>query len=175
MDQIVNILTYISIISGGLLLVLMLLSLVGGLDLDVDIGETDVDSGGLGVFKTALTFLSIGAWVGKVVVVTTNNTGMAIVAAIVSGALAAFILATILRVLLKNQKFVETSPDLAIGKQGKTYLKIPSQGSGIVQVTVDKTSREFKAKSSSEKEIGTGVAIYVEDYRDGYLIVSELN
>jgi len=172
MDQIVNILTYISIISGGLLLVLMLMSLLGGLDLDVDFGDTD--AGGLGVFKTALTFLSVGAWVGKVVVATTQNTGVAILAAVLSGIGAVVILTVLIKLLLKNQKFIHWNPDLAVGKRGKTYLRIPSKGSGIVHVKIDNTNRELKAKSSSEEEIPTGTEVFIEDYRDGYLIVTKM-
>ena len=174
MDQLVSVLTYMSIISGGLLMVLMLLSLLGGLDLDVDFGDTDVDAGGLGVFKTALTFISVAAWVGKVIVATTENTGMAIAAAVISGIVAVLILTAIMRLLLKNQKMVHWEPDMAVGKRGKTYLKIPSNGSGIVHVIVDETKRELKAKTDTGKDIQTGTDVFIEDYRDGHLIVSEI-
>ncbi len=175
MDQIVNILTYISIFSGGLLLILMLLSLLGGLDLDIDMGDTDVDAGGLGVFKTALTFISVAAWVGKVIIATTQNTGIAIAAAIGSGILAVLILTSLLKLLLKNQKFIYWTPDMAVGKTGKTYLRIPKDGSGIVHIIIDSTQRELKAKTESGKDIPTGAQVFIEDFREGFLIVSEIN
>ena len=175
MDQIIQILTYISIISGGLLLILMLLSLIGGLDLDFDFGDTDVDAGGLGVFKSVLTFVSVAAWVGKVVIAATNNTVAAIGAAILAGIISVLILTVLLRLLLKNQKFVHWSGDMAVGKKGQTYLRIPAHGSGIVHVVIEKNKRELKAKSSSKKDIETGVEVFIEDYDDGFLIVSEMS
>jgi len=47
----ITLLTWISIFAGGLLILLFLLSLLGGFDLDVDIGSTEVDAdaGGLGL------------------------------------------------------------------------------------------------------------------------------
>ncbi len=176
MDQLVNILTYVSIISGGLLLILMLLSLLGGLDLDVDFGGGgDVDTGGLGIFKSVLTFLSVAAWVAKVIVATTNNYAVAAASAVGAGVVAVLLLTMMLRLLLKNQKEVYWSPDLAVGKTGKTYLKIPSDGNGIVHVSVDGTNRELKAKTVDGSEIKTGAEVFIADYQDGFLIVSELN
>jgi hypothetical protein len=173
MDQFVNILAYISIISGGLLLILMLLSLLGGLDLDFDFGDSEIDAGGLGVVKSVLTFVSVAAWVGKIVIVSTQNTVAAIGAALLAGIVSVLILTVLLRLLLKNQKFIYWSADMAVGKSGRAYLRIPADGSGIVHVMIDESKRELKAKTSG-KDIPTGAEVFIEDYRDGYLIVSEL-
>lgn len=170
----VDILTYVAIISGGMLLLLMLLSLLGGLELDVDIGGGDADSGGFGLFKSVLTFLSVASWVGKVVIMSTNNPTIAIFSAIVSGLVSVFLLSTILRVLLRNQKFVDTSTDLAIGKSGRVYLRIPKEGKGIVQVKINDAVRDIKAKTESGEDLATGTEVFIEDYRDGFLIVSRL-
>lgn len=171
----IDILTYISIFSGGFLLLLMLLSLLGGLDLDVDFDHGgDTDAGGFGLMKTVLTFVSVAAWVGKVVIATTQNPTIALLSAIVSGILAVFILSTVLKALLRNQKFVDTSVDIAVGKTGKVYLKIPQNGNGIVQVKINDAVRDIKAKTDSGEDLATGTAVFIEDYRDGYLIVSRL-
>jgi len=74
----ITILTWISITTGGILILMMLMSLIGGLDLDfdLDVGSTDTDtdsSGGLGAIKGALTFVAVSSWVVKVLL-TTNNT-----------------------------------------------------------------------------------------------------
>ena len=171
MDFWINILFYISIFSGGLLVLLMLLSFIGGMDLDF--GDTDIDSGGLGVVKSVLTFLSVSAWVAKVILATSDNVAAAMIAAAVAGIIAVFILSMILKLLLKNQKFVHWDADMAIGKKGTTYLKIPAEGNGIVHVVIDNTKRELKAKSDGN-EIPTGAQVYIQDFRDGYLIVSEI-
>jgi len=57
---ILEILTYISIFSGGILILLLFLSILGGLDLDFDFpdGDGEVDSsGGIGIVKGGLTFI----------------------------------------------------------------------------------------------------------------------
>jgi len=57
----ITLLTRISIFAGGKLILLFLLSLLRGSDLDVDIGSTEVDAdaGGLGLIKGFLTFISV--------------------------------------------------------------------------------------------------------------------
>jgi len=72
MESILDILFWVSIFSGGLLVLLLILSLIGGLDIDVDtdLGPTDLDTdaGGLGLFKGFLTFLSTSAWMIKIMI-----------------------------------------------------------------------------------------------------------
>jgi len=79
----ITILTWVSIIAGGILILMMLLSIIGGLDLDldVDIGSTDVetDAGGLGVIKGFLTFVSVSSWIIKVLLAFDKHPGMAII------------------------------------------------------------------------------------------------
>ena len=65
-------LTWVSIITGGILILLMLISLISGLDLDMDLdlemGSTDIetDAGGIGVIKGLLVFVSVTSWVIKI-------------------------------------------------------------------------------------------------------------
>ncbi|NNE27791.1 MAG: hypothetical protein HKN09_13175, partial [Saprospiraceae bacterium] len=68
----ITILTWVALIAGSFLILMMLLSVIGGLDLDVDLGSTDVDTdaGGLGLIKGVLTFISVASWVMKVLLVT---------------------------------------------------------------------------------------------------------
>jgi len=181
----IEILTWITVISGGLLITLMVLSLLGGLDLDIDIdlgGDTDVDAGGgtdagggLGVLKSVLTFISIGSWVFKVVLLSNMNPILAVVISAASGAMAVFILSFLLSLLLRNQSNVNWSPEDALFKEGKVYLRISdkSNSGGIVQVTLNGAVRELKAKSDGG-EIATGEMVYIRDYVDGYVIVEKL-
>jgi len=175
----IELLTWISIITGGILIVLMLLSLLGGLDLDFDLGgdvDTEVDSGGIGVVKGALTFFSIGSWVVKLVLVTESHPAFAFGIGLMAGIIAVFILNALLRLLLKNQANVNWSPFDAINKQGKVYLKIPSNsGNGIIQVTINGAVRELKAISSGKNEIPTGKEVFIENIENGFAVVSELS
>jgi len=104
----IEILTYLSIITGGILIFLMLLSIIGGLDLDFDLdsGDGDVDSsGGLGVVKGALTFISVSSWIIKVILATKAYPLIAIVAGLVGGYIAVIILNKIFKLLLTILKY----------------------------------------------------------------------
>jgi len=173
----IEVLTWISIFSGGLLILLLLLSLLGGLELDVDLGDTDVetDTGSIGIVKGVLTFVSIGSWVVKLVLAVDKNPAYAFSIGIVVGLIAVFILNLMLKLLLKNQSNVNWSQDDALFKEGKVYLKLPaSSDTGIIHVDINGATREMKAKSKEGKEVPTGSTVVVEELVDNVAIVSEL-
>jgi len=170
----IELLTWISLISGGVLILLLLLSLSGGLELDFDLGsETDVDSGDLGIIKGLLTFLSIGCWVVKLVLAVDQNPIFALAIGIVAGLVAVYLLNLMLRLLLRNQSEVNWKSEDAIYKEAKVYLKIPARkGYGIIHVNINGAVRELKAKTINKKEIATGEKVLVEDIVDNYAKVS---
>lgn len=166
-------LTYISFAAGGILILLLLLSLLGGLDLDLDIGDSDVsaDAGGLGLIKGILTFVSVTSWVIKLVIVSQQSLWVAVIIGCIAGGTALWLLSFVFRTLLKNQENVNWSMRDALYQRGTVYLRIPPAGSGIVYIEVKGVRRELKAKSNSEEEIKTGASIYVTDIEDEYVIV----
>ena len=171
----IDILTYLSLITGGILILLLVLSLIGGLDLDFDLGGTDVETdggGGLGVVKSLLTFLSIGSWVVKLILVTNDNPAMAFSIGIISGLVAVGFLSLLFKVLLRQESNVNWKPLDAMYQKGDVYLKIPKGGEGIVKVEIKGVYRELKAKSKGGKEIETGKKIIIEDIDNGFAIVS---
>ncbi len=173
----IELLTWISIISGAILIILLLLSLLGGLELDIDLGadtDVDVDTGNIGIVKGLLTFLSVGSWVVKLVLAIDQNPIVAFGGGLVAGLIAVFLLNALLRFFLNNQADVNWSNDDAIYKEGKVYLKIPANdGQGIVQVQVKGAVRELKAKTNSNEDIPTGTMVLVEDVIDDIAIVSK--
>lgn len=172
----ITIITYVSIFCGGLLILLMLLSLLGGLDFDLDLGDSDVDTdaGGLGLVKSALTFISVCCWVVRVVLLMNVNPILAVTAGIGSGVIAVVFLSWILGMLLKNQVNVNWHPEQAKYKMAKVYLRIPKMnGSGIIHININGATRELKAKTTDNLDIATGAQVYIEDYQDGYAIVSK--
>lgn len=172
----IELLTWISLISGGVLILLLLLSLLGGLELDLDLGgdvDTDMNSGDLGIIKGLLTFLSIGCWVIKLVLAVDQNPIFALAIGIVAGLVAVYLLNLMLRLLLRNQSEVNWKSEDAIYKEAKVYLKIPARkGYGIIHVNINGAVRELKAKTINKKEIATGEKVLVEDIVDNYAKVS---
>jgi len=173
----IEILTYLSIATGGILIFLMLLSIIGGLDLDFDLGGGDGDidsSGGLGIVKGALTFISVSSWIIKVVLATKAYPITAIVAGLLGGYVAVLILNKIFKLLMTQTENVNWDLFDAIHQSGKVYLKIPKEGSGIVQVLINGVSRELKAKSVDKIDIATGESVFVQDVYEGYILVKKL-
>lgn len=170
----IEILTWVSIIAGGILILLVLLSLVGGLDLDLDMpgSDVDVDAGGLGVVKGLLTFVTTSSWVLKVLLATGKHPGFAIGIAIFCGLVAFFLLNLMLVALMKNNANVNWSINDAHSQKGTVYLKIPAtDGTGIVQVKIKGAMRELKAKSFNKKEIETGSNVMVVEVDEEYVVV----
>ena len=164
-----TILLYISLISGGLLVLLLLLSLFSGLDLDVDVSDGD---GGSGILKPTLVFFSIGSYIVRGLLMADTNPILSLVAGIAAGAISIFVLSYVLKWILSNQKNVNWSLQDAQYLKGKTYLKIPKNGSGIIKVIINGVTRELKAKTSDHKDIPTGTIIQVENIEGEFAIVT---
>lgn len=171
-ERMVEILTYISFISGGLLVLLLLLSIVGGMDLDLDF-DTDADAGGLGYLKGGLTFVCIGSWILNILLAGSMNPALAILIGLVSGAVAAWLLSLFLRFLLSQQEEVNWSVHEALFEDGKVYLRIPAGGTGLVQVEIKGGLRELKARSAAGQEIPTGATVTVREV-EGEVVVVDL-
>lgn len=173
---IIEILTYISIFSGGTLILLLFLSILGGLDLDVDFpdGDSEVDSsGGIGIVKAALTFISVSSWVVKVVLATKANPLLAILAGLFGGYVAVLLIKKIFILLLTQTENTNWEFEDAIHQTAKVYLKIPEEGSGIIQVLVNGVTRELKAKSIDKTEISTGTSVFIYEINDDLAIVKK--
>lgn len=173
----IELLTWISLIAGGMLIILLVLSLIGGMDLDIDVDadiDTDTDTGNIGIVKGLLTFVSIGSWVVKLVLAVDQNPVVAFTGGIVAGLVAVFLLNALLRFFLRNQANVNWSHSEALFQEGKVYLKIPAkEGQGIIQVKIKGALRELKAKTEAGKDIPTGSLVLVEDIIDNIAIVSK--
>lgn len=180
---IIEILNWIAIIGGSVLIFLMLLSLLAGLDLDFDIGgdiatdtDTDADAGagGIGVIKGALTFITVASWLIKIILATKTNPLIAIGSGIAAGYFALRLLNWFFRLLLSNEHNVNWRPEEAIGSEGKVYLRIPKNGSGIIHVLINGVLRELKAKSEGNEDIMSGAQVLVTDFDQGFSIVVEI-
>lgn len=175
--MIITYLTYISLATGGLLILLMLLSLLGGLDLDLDFGDTDIESGdggGFGALKGGLTFISVTSWVIKLILATNQNPWIAVAIGVIAGTAALWLLSYIFKLLLSNEENVNWEMTDTIHQEGRVYLRIPAQGEGIVHINVKGATRELKAKTNSKQEIKTGETVLVTDLESQYVIVEPI-
>lgn len=163
----IAVLTYVALISGGLLVLILLLGILGGLDLDIDL-DADID-GGFGYVKGVLTFVSIGSWVVRLALLSALSPWVAILVGVGAGAVGVLIIGYVFRILLDQQEEVNWSPEEALRQSGKVYLRIPAGGEGIVQVSVRGTKRELKARSHATEDIPTGASVLVEEINEAGL------
>lgn len=176
----IEVLTWISLICGGLLILLLLLSLLGGLELDFDLSDGDVDletdSGGLGIVKGALTFISVSCWVVRIIWITDKHPAIAFSVGLLAGIAAVWLLSWMLSFLLKQQADVNWNPSEAILATAKVYLRVPSdKGFGIVQVHLKGRNRELKARSLDGEAIPTGETVFISEYKEGIAYVSKFD
>ena len=171
------ILTYISLIAGGLLVLILLMGIVGGLDLDFDLdfedaAESDVGMG-VGLVKGGLTFLAVGAYTIKLLLLASTGPVLAVGLGAVAGAIAVYLMTFIVRWMMRFDENVNWDTKDALFRAGKVYLKIPLSGEGIVRVNLKGGTRELKARSTDGTELPTGTPIVVDDLApDGVLLVS---
>ncbi len=172
-----DILFWISMFTGGILLILFLLSLIGGLDLDIEAGDTDVDgSGGIGLIKGALTFISISSWVFRILLIYNQPRPISLLGGILAGIVAVYLLSKLFVFLLNQQEFNEWTIEDSLGLDGKVYLKIPpaQKGTGIVQVLINGSLKDLKATTLDTEEIPTGSSVKVVDVDQQQVVIERI-
>ncbi|WP_116107769.1 hypothetical protein [Lewinella sp. IMCC34191] len=172
----ITLLTYLSLITGGLLVLLLIMGIIGGMDLDMDIdadteGEASPGMGGVGIVKATLTFLSIGSWTMRIMLITSSNPLLSLLAGVAAGAVAVYLLSLVVSWLLGQEADVNWQAEDALRQKGTVYLRIPAGGEGIVRVEVKGGLRELKARSTQKAVIPTGTLITVEECTDDGVVL----
>ena len=169
----ITVLLYVAAFSGGLLLLLLLVSILGGLDVDLDFGDTDVDTGGIGAVKGILAFVGTAAWVVRIALLAEQNPTVAYAAGIVAGIVVVWLLQGLFRWLLNNQVNTNWAPAQALHREAKVYLRIPAgaDGTGLIRVNVNGADRELKARTDYAIDIPTGARVLVESLEDDLAVV----
>ena len=186
MDNIANILLWIGIIAGGLMVLLLLLSMLSGLDLDGDVDVDvhadvhadggDVDAGGLGLLKSGLTLFSIGSFTARAIVLNSDwSWPIAITSGIIAGIIAIILLSQFLKLLLRQQEEGNYEFWEAEGKIGKVYVPIPKDGIGKITIEINGVNREIPARCQSEEAIGSNEKVVVVQAEEDWLIVTRVS
>jgi len=171
-----------SALLGGLLfLAWFILAMIGGVAGDVagDIFGADVGFDADLSFK-ALTFQGISAFtmmfglIGLAIMRADYDVMLAILGGSVAGGLSMYATAKLFQGFKALESDGTMQMDSAIGARGTVYLRIPSSGTGQVQVTVQGSERTLDAMSNGEVEISTGTFITVVDRMGSVLVVEPL-
>ncbi len=168
----------IGIISGAILSIQMVMSLIGA--------ETDFDVDGVGVGEGGDTGLfsirSVGAfftgfgWTGVAMLQHGYSTGAATFAATLVGLIFLGMVFYLMRYIFSLREEGTLNYSNAIGEIGTVYLPIPPKRKGIgqIEVLVQGRMRTVRALTDHDKKIGNRVAVRVSDLVDQQTLLVEL-
>lgn len=166
-----------------ILLVLIVLTLMGG-DVE-DMGDVDADidaDTGIGFqflsFKNLMGFLTIFGWSGIACIDNGLSTGLTIIISVICGLVMMLSMASLFYYLAKLQSSGTLNLKNAKNQIGEVYLTIGANRSrmGKVSVNVQGTLRELQALTDEEKDLVQGNVVKVHEVTDtGILIVNLLN
>lgn len=173
----------VAIAGSAILLVLIVMTLMGG-DVE-DMGDVDADiDGDTGIgfqflsFKNLMGFLTIFGWSGISCIDNGLSTGATIAISVFCGLLMMFAMASLFYYLAKLQSSGTLKLSNAKNQIGEVYLTVGANRSriGKVSVNVQGTLRELQALTDEDQDLVQGNVVKVHDVTDtGILIVNLLN
>lgn len=179
MENLINTLLWAGIIAGGLMVILLLLSMLGGVDID---GDADVDAGseegggGLGTVKSILTFVSMSSFTARAIALNTDwSWSVAIIGGVAAGVISVLILSMLLKFLLGQQEEGNYGFWEAEGKIGKVYVSIPEDSIGKITIEINGVNRELPAKSKTGIAISSGQKVLVLESQEAFLVVTDID
>ncbi len=174
----------VALISSGIFLILIILTLLGG-DADDMGGDVDAEvEGDTGIgfqflsFKNLMGFFTIFGWSGIACIDNGLSTSTTVIVSVICGLLMMVAMASLFYYLAKLQSSGTLKLKNALGQIGEVYLTIGSQRSSIgkVSINVQGTLRELEALTDEEKDLVQGNVVKVKEITDnGILIVQLLN
>lgn len=149
-----------------------------GDDADVDGGDGGFDSDGLSLFtiRGILAFFTIGGWTGVIISEASDVAWLAIIISLVAGTIALFLVALLMKSLMKTQSNGIMQLENAIGKTGTVYLRIPKKGEGTGKITITFSGRLAEIDAiSNDEEYKVGATVKVVGVLNDELIVEKDN
>lgn len=173
----------VAIAGSGFLLVLMVMTLIGG-DVD-DLGDVDADiEGDTGIgfqflsFKNLMGFLTIFGWSGIACIENGFSIALTIIVSVICGLLMMLAMASLFYYLAKLQSSGTLNLKNAKNQIGEVYLTVGANRSslGKVSVNVQGTLRELQALTDENQDLVQGNVVKVQEVTEtGILIVNLLN
>ncbi len=165
----------IGIVSGVILTIQMVMSLLGGeADLDgMDAGEGG-DTGLFSIRSVGAFFTGFG-WTGVAMLQNGQGTGAATFAATVVGMIFLGMVFYLMRYIFSLREEGTLNYANAVGEVGAVYLPIPPKRKGIgqIEVLVQGRMRTVRARTDDEKKIGNRVAVRVAELVDQQTLLVE--
>jgi len=175
----------VALIGSVILVILLILTLVGGDAEDFDGGDVDADiDGDTGIgfqflsFKNLMGFFTIFGWSGIACLDAGLSKAPTVLISMICGLLMMLAMAALFYYLGKMQSSGTLKLKNALNQIGEVYLTIGASRSkiGKVSVTVQGTLRELEALTDEENDLVLGNVVRVKEVTaNGILIVELLN
>lgn len=125
--------------------------------------------------RSIIAFFMVFSWVGLICVYSKLNTPITFTIAFISGFAMMFVVALIMHLLFSMEESGNIVLNNAVNSEGKVYLPIPAEYSGVgkVQVKVQSSLQEMDAITVGEK-LPTGTKIKVIGIVKGKLLVERI-
>ncbi len=167
----------IGIVSGTILTIQMILSLIGS-DTDFEVDGMDAGEGGdTGLFsiRSVGAFFTGFGWAGVAMLQNGYGTGAATFAATLVGLVFLGMVFYLMRYIFSLREEGTLNYANAIGEVGAVYLPIPPKRKGIgqIEVLVQGRMRTVRALSDHDKKIGNRVAVRVKELVDQQTLLVE--
>ncbi len=173
-----------ALISSGIFLVLIVLTLIGG-DADDMGGDVDAEvDGDSGIwfqflsFKNLMGFFTIFGWSGIACLDNGLSTSITVIISVICGLLMMTAMAALFYYLAKLQSSGTLKLKNALNQIGEVYLTVGGNRSSIgkVSINVQGTLRELEALTDEKNDLVQGNVVQVKEVTDnGILIVQLLN
>lgn len=132
-------------------------------EVDADIDPTGLDSLRVFTVRGIIAFLVVFGWTGFVLDRASVNIGIVIPVAAIAGFVMMYILAVLMRAVMKLRNDGNLDNKNALGTSGRVYLTIPAErkGEGKVNVLLQGCYVEREAVTDENEPIPTGAEIVV--------------
>ncbi len=169
-------------IGGSLVMVIqLLLSIIGGGDVDADV-DVDVSDGldastlaDLFTLKNLVNFFVGFGWSGVTFRPYIDSDTWLLIVAMLFGLLFIAVFLYIYKNIMKLESNSAVGAEACVGKIADVYLRIPASrgGKGKIQISLNGAAREFDAITDSPENIPSGAVVVVEDVINGVVLVSK--
>ena len=167
---------------GSLVMVIqLLLSIIGGGDVDVD-SDVDIFSADgldastladLFTLKNLVNFFVGFGWSGVTFRQYIDNSAVLLLVATLFGLLFIAIFLFIYKSIMKLESNSAVGAEACVGKMADVYLRIPAArgGKGKIQISLNGVAREFDAITDATENIPSGAVVFVEEVVNGTVLL----
>lgn len=180
LSQIEHVYWIIALIASILFVVVLVGTIIGGVDADVDGVDADVEADtGIGfqflTFKNVVGFFTVFSWAGLACINSGYSNTITLTVSFLCGLAMMFILAWLFKFMANQAESGTLNIKNAIGQIGEVYITVGKERSsmGKIQIKVQGSLRELEAITDEKEDLVQGNVIKVLEVVSGELLLIE--